>query len=81
MATPQKVDIELSGNQYANIEPATNIKNGTEKTERAVHFYIEEREKQALIEEMAKGYEEMGKINLSLCEEFFASEAEVCYDS
>ena len=80
MTTKQKVDIKLSSDQVLNIDPISN-KNETEFTERAVHFYIEEREKQALIEEMAKGYEEMGKINLSLCEEFFASEAEVCYDS
>lgn len=80
MTTNQKVDIKLSGDQILNIDPISN-KNETEFTERAVHFYIEERERRALIEEMAKGYEEMGEINLSICDEFFASEAEVCYDN
>ena len=80
MTTNQKVDIKLSGDQILKIDPISN-KSGTEITERAVHFYIEERERRALIEEMAKGYEEMGDINLSICDEFFASEAEVFCDN
>ncbi len=81
MTTSNGVGIELPEWLRSNSETNKKNKTGKELPEHTMQFYIDEREKRALKDEMIKGYQEMGDINLSICEEFFASEAEVWCDN
>lgn len=79
MTTQKKVELELPENLLEMVDSIARKKKITrnELMEHAMRYYIEEREKRALEEEMIKGYQEMSEINLSICEEFFSSEDEV----
>lgn len=52
-------------------------KNRSELIREAMRFYLEERKKSRLREQMRRGYLEMAQINLSLAQEGFYSEEEV----
>ena len=76
MATAKKVELELPEsllNEVDSIAERENISRN-ELLEHAMRFYIEEREKRALREDLAKGYQEMAELNLKIAEEFFYAE-------
>lgn len=51
-------------------------KNRSELIREAVRFYLEERKKSSLREQMRIGYQEMAQINLTLAQEAFRYEEE-----
>ncbi len=51
-------------------------KNRSELIREAMRFYLEERKKSRLREELRKGYQEMAALNLSLAQEAFSYEEE-----
>jgi len=52
-------------------------KNRSELIREAMRFYLREKQKSRLREEMRRGYQEMARINLLLAQEAFDSEEEV----
>lgn len=52
-------------------------KNRSQLIREAMRFYLKEKRKAQLREEMRKGYQEMAWLNLRLCEEAFECEEEV----
>ncbi len=51
-------------------------KNRSELIREAMRFYLEERKRSCLREQLRKGYQEMAQINLGLAQEAFQSEEE-----
>ncbi|MBR3918097.1 MAG: ribbon-helix-helix protein, CopG family [Clostridia bacterium] len=79
MATAKKVELELPEsllNEVDSIAKKDNISRN-ELLEHAMRFYIEEREKRALRNEMIKGYQEMAELNLKIAEDFFCAENDI----
>ena len=79
MATAKKVELELPEsllNEVDSIAKKDNISRN-EVLEHAMRFYIEEREKRALRNEMIKGYQEMAELNLKIAEDFFCAENDI----
>lgn len=76
MATAKKVELELPENLLNEVDSIAERDNisRNELLEHAMRFYIEEREKRALREDLAKGYQEMAELNLKIAEEFFYAE-------
>ena len=76
MATAKKVELELPENLLNEVDSIAERENisRNELLEHAMRFYIEEREKRALREDLAKGYQEMAELNLKIAEEFFYAE-------
>lgn len=54
-------------------------KNRSELIREAMRFYLEERKKSRLREELRKGYQEMAALNLSLAQEAFSYEEEASF--
>lgn len=76
MATAKKVELELPENLLNEVDSIAERDNisRNELLEHAMRFYIEEREKRALRDDMIKGYQEMAELNLKIAEEFFYAE-------
>lgn len=79
MAAAKKVEVLLSENLLEKVDSIAKTEHITrsECIESAMRFYIEERNKRELREQMIHGYEEMAEINIALSEEFFSAEQEL----
>lgn len=72
ISVPENLLRELDG--LVDIEN----KNRSEFIREAMKFYIAERKRRTLREEMKKGYQEMAGMNLVIARECFGAENEAC---
>lgn len=79
MAESKRIIISLPITLLEEVNDIINIenKNRSEVIREAMRFYLSEKRKGRLREEMRKGYLEMSTLNLLLCEESFECEEEV----
>lgn len=80
-AADRKVELVLPENLLEKVDSIAEKENMTrsEYMENAVRYYIEERERRELREQMISGYQEMADINLKISEEFYAAEQELWF--
>lgn len=78
MAAAKKVELILPENLLETVDSIAKKENITrsECIESAMRFYIEEREKRELREQLIRGYQEMAEINITVSEDFFSAEQE-----
>ncbi|MGB9825147.1 MAG: CopG family ribbon-helix-helix protein [Desulfofundulus sp.] len=78
MAQVKRIMISLPDNLLAEVDGivAAERLNRSELIREAMSFYIAERKRQQLREQMKKGYQEMARINRELAAEHFRLEAE-----
>lgn len=79
MAESKRIIISLPVSLLEEVNDIVNIenKNRSELIREAMRFYLSEKRKCRLREEMRRGYLEMSAINILLCEESFDWEEEV----
>lgn len=79
MAESKRIIISLPVTLLEEFNDIINIenKNRSEVIREAMRFYLSEKRRSRLREEMRKGYVEMSALNLLLCEESFECEEEV----
>jgi CopG family transcriptional regulator/antitoxin EndoAI len=79
VAESKRIIISLPTSLLEEVNDIISIenKNRSEIIREAMRFYLKEKRKSRLREEMRKGYLEMASINLLLCQEAFACEEEV----
>ncbi len=81
MAAAKKVELILPENLLETVDSIAKKENITrsECIESAMRFYIEEREKRELREQLIRGYQEMAEINITVSEDFFSAEQELWF--
>lgn len=81
MAAAKKVELILPENLLETVDSIAKKENMTrsEYIENAMRFYIEEREKRELREQLIQGYQEMAEINIKISEDFFSAEQELWF--
>ena len=81
MAAAKKVELILPENLLETVDSIAKKENMTrsECIENAKRFYIEEREKRELREQLIQGYQEMAEINIKISEDFFSAEQELWF--
>ncbi len=81
MAAAKKVELILPENLLETVDSIAKKENMTrsECIENAMRFYIEEREKRELREQLIRGYQEMAEINIKISEDFFSAEQELWF--
>jgi CopG family transcriptional regulator/antitoxin EndoAI len=79
VAEIRRIMISLSDNLLHEVDRVVFAErlNRSEFIREAMKFYIQERKRRTIREQMKKGYQEMAKINLALAGENFALEQEV----
>lgn len=79
MADNKRIMISLPASLLEEVDGITgqDRTNRSQLIREAMRFYLEERKKSRLREEMRRGYLEMAQINLSLAQEAFSYEEEV----
>ncbi|MDD2212400.1 MAG: ribbon-helix-helix protein, CopG family [Clostridia bacterium] len=78
MADSKRIMISVPTALLAEVDGLTNLenKNRNELIREAMRFYLEEKRKMRLREQMRCGYQEMACLNLALAEEFCPCEEE-----
>lgn len=79
MAESKRIIISLPATLLEEIDGIIEVenKNRSQLIREAMRFYLKEKRKIRLREEMRKGYLEMAQINILLCQEAFFCEEEV----
>ncbi|MDX9871325.1 MAG: ribbon-helix-helix protein, CopG family [Clostridia bacterium] len=79
MADSKRIIISLPVSLLKEVNDIIDIenKNRSEVIREAMRFYLKEKRRIRLREEMRRGYLEMASINLFLCQEAFGCEEEV----
>jgi CopG family transcriptional regulator/antitoxin EndoAI len=79
VAEIKRIMISLSDNLLREVDGVVFAErlNRSEFIREAMKFYIQERKRRTIRDQMKKGYQEMAKINLALAGESFALEQEV----
>lgn len=79
MANTRRIMICLPATLLEEVDVIISVekKNRSELIREAMRFYLREKQKSRLREEMRRGYQEMARINLLLAQEAFDSEEEV----
>lgn len=79
MAGTKRIMICLPDSLLEEVDGITGLekKNRSELIREAMRFYLQERSRSLLREQMRRGYLEMAQINLSLAQEAFTHEEEV----
>lgn len=78
MPASRKIIVSIPENLLQELDHLSAIesKNRSEMIREAINLYLGERRKQALKEQLRKGYIEMGDINRAIAEEGFTAEHE-----
>lgn len=78
MADSKRITVCLPVSLLEEVDGLTNLenKNRNELIREAMRFYLEEKKKSRLREQMRIGYQEMACLNLALAEEFRLCEEE-----
>lgn len=78
MADSKRITVSLPVSLLEEVDSWTNLENKgrSELIREAMRFYLEEKKKSYLREEMRQGYQEMACLNLALVEEFNLCEEE-----
>ena len=81
MAAAKKVELILPEGLLETVDSIAKKENMTrsECIEHAMRFYIEERKKRELREQLIQGYQEMAEINITISEDFFSAEQELWF--
>lgn len=78
MTDSKRIMVSLPASLLKEVDGLTNMekKNRSELIKEAMRFYLEEKRKTRLREQMRAGYLEMARINLALADEFHYCEEE-----
>ncbi|MGI6587338.1 MAG: CopG family ribbon-helix-helix protein [Peptococcia bacterium] len=78
MADSKRITVYLPVSLLEEVDGLTNLenKNRNELIREAMRFYLEEKRKMRLREQLRSGYQEMACLNLALVEEFSFCEEE-----
>ncbi len=78
MPTSKRIIISISDMLLSEVDSFTVLekRNRSEIVREAIKFYLEERKKELMIEQMKKGYLEMAPINLTIATESSSLEEE-----
>lgn len=78
MPASKRIIITVPENLLSEVDSVTQLesKNRSEVVREAIRFYLGERKKNLMIEQMKKGYMEMAEINLSIASETSGVEEE-----
>lgn len=81
MAAARRIELTLPEGLLETVDSIAEKENITrsECIESAMRFYIEEREKRDLRDQMIQGYQEMAEINITTSEDFFSAEQELWF--
>lgn len=81
MAAARRIELTLPEGLLETVDSIAKKENITrsECIESAMRFYIEEREKRDLRDQMIQGYQEMAEINITILEDFFSAEQELWF--
>lgn len=79
MPALKRIIISISEMLLSEVDSFTVLekRNRSEIVREAIKFYLEERKKELMIEEMKKGYLEMAPINLTIASESSSLEEEI----
>ncbi|PKM77351.1 MAG: CopG family transcriptional regulator [Firmicutes bacterium HGW-Firmicutes-15] len=79
MPTSKRIIISISEMLLSEVDSFTVLekRNRSEIVRDAIKFYLEERKKELMIEQMKKGYLEMAPINLTIASESSVLEEEI----
>ena len=81
MAAARRIELTLPEGLLETVDSIAEKENITrsECIESAMRFYIEEREKRDLRDQMIQGYQEMAEINITISVDFFSAEQELWF--
>ena len=81
MAAARRIELTLPEGLLETVDSIAEKENITrsECIESAMRFYIEEREKRDLRDQMIQGYQEMAEINITISEDFLSAEQELWF--